>query len=669
MFGTIQIAGASVLLAAAAAACVGFAAIWSNPKRAINRLFFTASFHVAVWLIVRYLSRIEQDLSLFRATTAIGALMHFHLWLIKETVVSPAELSWRKILRGKWWLLGGLLLALICSTEWFIPTPIVPGAEHEYGIGFFVYVGGLFLLFSALCIETIRQVRTQSGVQRMELQLLLFGGSATAIVVIALMVFRSVTRAEWIALLVPYVILAYYAATVVGMTTSRIFDARQLLLLLIHRLCVIVLVSSVTIPIGILIEPFISRQFAVFIVIALSLWFAGVVRGKMYRVLQYYPRDGSARQAALVAAQSERRVEDLEAVFHGILKGWGQSEYSLIFSCPKRSVDNGNSPDPSELLLMPTMRQLKWVTPERLNRERHAADRESVAEFLSRRKLGALVFEDGLTLSVLIGVGVPASRRPYTFPQIADLLELASIMGSALERVHFAAKVQHTEQLATVGLLGASLAHEIRNPLVSIKTFVQLLPSHYHQAAFRDKFFRLILDEVGRIDQLTDQLLDLASPRTYIAQQIELHLVIRATLDLVAAKAAHRQIEMISEFLAFPDLAFTDASAAKQVALNLCFNAIQAIEAHDRNERWIKIATRKTSVGIEMAISDSGPGIPPEIRPKLFQPFQTTKSTGFGLGLAICSDILANLNASISVDPPEPGRGATFRVTFPCQPL
>ncbi len=103
--------------------------------------------------------------------------------------------------------------------------------------------------------------------------------------------------------------------------------------------------------------------------------------------------------------------------------------------------------------------------------------------------------------------------------------------------------------------------------------------------------------------------------------------------------------------------------------LNLCFNAIQAVETQEAVDRWVKIATRNTPAGIEMAVADSGPGIAPEIRPRLFQPFQTTKSSGFGLGLAICSDILANLNASISVDPPEPGRGATFRVTFPCQPL
>jgi C4-dicarboxylate-specific signal transduction histidine kinase len=103
------------------------------------------------------------------------------------------------------------------------------------------------------------------------------------------------------------------------------------------------------------------------------------------------------------------------------------------------------------------------------------------------------------------------------------------------------------------------------------------------------------------------------------------------------------------------------------VLLNLCFNAIQAIEIQ-AGARWVKISTRNTSGGLEMAVADSGPGIDEEIRARLFQPFHTTKSSGFGLGLAICSDILANLNASISVDPPAPGCGATFRVTFPCQP-
>ncbi|HEY1109175.1 MAG TPA: ATP-binding protein, partial [Opitutaceae bacterium] len=392
--------------------------------------------------------------------------------------------------------------------------------------------------------------------------------------------------------------------------------------------------------------------------------------GPLDRLLQFYPEAKVARQAAFSAAQRENRAENLERAFLSVLKGWGQSEQALILSGRRENLVGQGIAIRADAPAISALRQLQWATPERLARERSTSNRDALLSLMEERKLGVMVIAEGPSLTVVSGVGVGASRRPFTYPQVTQLMELASIMESALERAHFSAKVQHTEQLATVGLLGASLAHEIRNPLVSIKTFVQLLPTHHQDPRFREKFFKLIGDEVGRIDQLTEQLLDLASPRTYEAKQIELHPLLRSSLDLVAAKAAHRNVRFMTEFEATPDAAFTDASAAKQVMLNLCFNAIQAVEMQDdTHERWVKIATRNTPTGIEMAVADSGPGIAPEIRPRLFQPFQTTKSTGFGLGLAICSDILANLNASISVDPPAPGCGATFRVTFPCQPL
>jgi len=314
------------------------------------------------------------------------------------------------------------------------------------------------------------------------------------------------------------------------------------------------------------------------------------------------------------------------------------------------------------------MRRIRWATPERLARERSTPERARIASFLTEHSLGVLVSSDGPTLKTLIGVGVPASRRPFTYPQVTQLLELAAIIEGSLERAHLSAKAQQAEQLATVGLLGAGVAHEIRNPLVSIKTFVQLLPNHYQDPAFRDKFFKLIGDEVTRIDRLTEQLLDLASPRAYEAQMFPLHPVLQAGLDLVAARAEGKSVELRRELGASPDLALVDPAAVKQVLLNLCFNAIHAVETQV-GERWVRIVTRNVPDGIEMTVSDSGPGIAPEIRALLFQPFQSTKSSGFGLGLAICRDILGNLNSVITVDPPAPGHGATFRVVFPCRPL
>jgi signal transduction histidine kinase len=293
-------------------------------------------------------------------------------------------------------------------------------------------------------------------------------------------------------------------------------------------------------------------------------------------------------------------------------------------------------------------------------------ERRALQSYMSEQNLGAMITSGGASLSVVIAVGIRASRRPYTYPEITQLAELCSIFETALARSHYSVKAQHAEQLATVGLLGASLAHEIRNPLVSIKTFVQLLPHHYQDQAFRDKFFRLVGEEVARIDRLTEQLLDLASPRAFNPSEISLHPILEASLELVEAKASEKHVELISAFDADPDTAYADPNAAKQILLNLCFNAIQAIENRP-GDRWVKVSTRKIPAGFELAVTDNGPGIPEDVRPRLFQPFQSTKSTGFGLGLAICSDIAAGLGGTISADPAMPGAGATFRVLLPCQ--
>lgn len=247
------------------------------------------------------------------------------------------------------------------------------------------------------------------------------------------------------------------------------------------------------------------------------------------------------------------------------------------------------------------------------------------------------------------------------------MFELASIFQTALARASLWTKAQRAEQLATVGVLGASVAHEIRNPLVSIKTFVQLFPIHYMDESFRVRFSRLIGSEVARIERLTEQLLDLASPRKYEPDPVSLHEVVKSSLELVYSKAEDKKTEIITELGALPDIAFTDANASKQVILNLCFNAIQAQESQER-PRWVRLTTRNVDQGLELVVSDHGPGIAPEIRSRLFEAFQTTKSSGFGLGLAICSEILSSLGASISVDPFTPGQGATFRVVFPCPP-
>lgn len=660
------------LLAAIAVFVVGAVIFWSNPGRLVNRAVCTCSTHIAIWLACLFLARAslqgsDEGLFWYRMSCAVGGTIPMHFWIVKESIIAGAQATRRWwVLQLCGWILVSMAMTAICFTEYFIPSHSTH-ANRVRGWGYTSYIVTGIGLYSFLIADAWRTIRGLEGGRRTELQVWLLGGCSIAATVLALMAINETTRDPRFIGLQPLVIIVFFTATAIAITTYRIFDARQILLVGVQKSCLVAVVAVTAYVVDSGLSLLLLEPLSFVFTTAIALWIASLLNNWLDRVFHFYPQATAARQAAFAAARHESRVDDLTRAFLAVLKGWGQSDHALVLSGTKDSLSGSGIELSGESVVVQALRQLRWATPERLARERITPEREALGRFLREQGLGVLVIGEGPALTAFVGVGVPASRRPFTYPQVTQLMELASITESALERAHFSVKAQHAEQLATVGLLGASLAHEIRNPLVTIKTFVQLLPQHHQDAAFREKFFRLIGDEVNRIDRLTEQLLDLASPRAYMAEMIELHPVLRNSLDLVAAKATDKNIQFLTDFKADSDRVFTDASAAKQVMLNLCFNAIQAVE-NRTGERWVKISTRTVVSGVEMAVADSGPGIALEIRARLFQPFQTTKSSGFGLGLAICSDILANLNASISVDPPVHGSGATFRVTFPCQP-
>lgn len=651
------------VLAALAAVALGAFALWANPARMINRVFFAGSLHVALWLLCLELALLGSDgIFWLRMASAVGALLPAHMWILKDSVLRSAGF-WH--LR-RWWPAGlaGAVLAAICFTDWFIPAHSTPELRIR-GWAFHAYTVGVVILYLVLFGQTLRQARATADVRRLELQVLLLGGCAACCTVIALMVANAITHNPGFIYLQPVVVLVFYGGTAWAMLTARVFDARHMLFLGLQKLFLAVAVALFIWSANELLAMIIPQPLAFLIAVGLGLWFAAEAGPWFQHVFDLNLRGEDTRRAAFEAARRESRPERLEEAFVLLLKGWAKAGRAMILTATEGRLRGGGLDVPLDGPVARALARLRWVTPERMARQKLDPAELALQAFMEREQLGVMVACGSQGLGVVLVVGVPETRRPFTYPQVAQLVELAAIVESALERSHYSVKAQHAEQLATVGLLGASLAHEIRNPLVTIKTFVQLLPHHHQDPAFRDKFFRLIGDEVARIDRLTEQLLDLATPRAYVAGDLDLHPVITASLELVSAKAADRHIRILSDLQANPDRVHTDATAAKQVLLNLCFNALQAVE--EQEERWVRISTRNVNGWVEVAVEDSGKGIAPEIRPRLFQPFQSTKSTGFGLGLAICSDILAGLHATITADPPVPGRGATFRVKFPCQ--
>ena len=659
----------TALFASIMAALIGALIFWANPLRKVNQAVFTCSLHLAVWLACLHMAVSSTTAGLFwlKSACAVAAFWPLHFRIVKESIVTNLEGFGLRSLRWAWgWIVVSSALAALPFTEFFIPSHSTP-ANRIYGWAYYGYIVVDLALYGYLFSKAFQDIKTSSGSRRLELQVWVVGGGSMIVALFSLMAMNMLTHERVYISLQPLVILGFYAGTIYAITTYRIFDARHILRVGTQKIALVLIVAAGAYGVDKVFAFLVPESIAFALTTAFVLWSGATLNAWLNRRLQFYPQAAQARAAAFEISRRVARAEELEREFLPILKGWGQTENALILSGSGSGVHGGDVELAEDSAVLAAMRELSWVTPERLMREKPTPLRDAAREFLDEHKLGALVAEIGPALTVLVGVGVPASRRPFTYPQITQLMELASIFESALERALYSLKAQHAEQLATVGLLGASLAHEIRNPLVTIKTFVHLLPQHHGDPAFREKFFRLIGEEVSRIDRLTEQLLDLAAPRVHAAHEVPLHSVLNSSLELVTPKANDRAVRIVTEFRAAPDLVLTDPTVARQVLLNLCFNAIQAVDGHTA-EPWVKVSTRRVSEGVELAVADNGPGIAPEIMPRLFQPFASTKSSGFGLGLAICSDILSGLGASITVDLPQPGCGATFRVIFPCPP-
>ncbi|MDF3129511.1 ATP-binding protein [Kiritimatiellaeota bacterium B1221] len=221
-------------------------------------------------------------------------------------------------------------------------------------------------------------------------------------------------------------------------------------------------------------------------------------------------------------------------------------------------------------------------------------------------------------------------------------------------------QIKRSERLASLGTLSAGMAHEIKNPLVTLKTFTQLLPERYQDEDYRETFVTLASKEIDRIDGLMNKLLTLARPVKLELKEIALNRLLQKYVKLFREQAREVHIEVTEDFNADPDILLGEEDPLHQVLLNLLLNAQQAMP----NGGEIQLCTRNIPGYVELQIKDSGEGISPEVQNHIFDPFFTTKSAGTGLGLAVAHQILEEHNAIVKIES-APGEGTTFMIRFP----
>jgi two-component system sensor histidine kinase PilS (NtrC family) len=245
-----------------------------------------------------------------------------------------------------------------------------------------------------------------------------------------------------------------------------------------------------------------------------------------------------------------------------------------------------------------------------------------------------------------------------------DVIGAITIFTDLTREKELSARIRESDRLAAIGELAASIAHEIRNPLASIRGSVEILAGELDLEGYQNQLLELVLKESARVNTIINDFLAYSRMpaanktcfgarefRDQISLQIRQHVAAKDGQVSVTCVAGHPDMMIVA-----------DAGQLTQMTLNLAINACQAMSY--KGELSIGLNLVGGGDTYELVVTDSGPGIEPEIRDHLFSPFKTTKEGGTGLGLSIVARIASAHGGSVRAED-NPGGGAIFRVRWP----
>jgi len=248
---------------------------------------------------------------------------------------------------------------------------------------------------------------------------------------------------------------------------------------------------------------------------------------------------------------------------------------------------------------------------------------------------------------------------------VADMTELKTMED----------QIRRSDRLSSIGTLSAGMAHEIKNPLVTIKTFTQLLPEQHNDPEFRRTFFELVDQEVKRIDTIVTRLLHFARPAKVALQPVSLHTIADGALKLVEQQLIRHGIRLERDLAADRHCINADPDQLNQAFINLLLNAVDAMKEggtltvrtrlHDQPaEDAPSVNGYPSGPAIELVFEDTGCGMTDADRDRIFDPFFTTKEHGIGLGLSVSHGIIQEHHGRIHVQSRE-NAGTVFHIQFP----
>lgn len=289
-----------------------------------------------------------------------------------------------------------------------------------------------------------------------------------------------------------------------------------------------------------------------------------------------------------------------------------------------------------------------------------SAHAEPLRGFLvSNKAQAAFPILEGSSLLGILVLGPRASGRALGRDEFAFFSALCAQLSTSIQNSRLHNQVQQADRLSTLGTLSASMAHELRNPLTSISTMVQMMPDRHGDEKFREKFSRIVGSEIEKLTRLTEQLLSFSRPSLGSRSAQDLLPVCERVRQLLKHQFSRKNVALVIEGEPGCCWASVNEAEISQVLINLLLNALQATGGGGR----VTLSLQGEGGRALLRVTDTGSGMTAEQLGQAFSPFYTTKNDGTGLGLSTCLRIVEQHGGSLSAVSEE-GKGSSFTISL-----
>lgn len=347
--------------------------------------------------------------------------------------------------------------------------------------------------------------------------------------------------------------------------------------------------------------------------------------------------------------------EKFRKVFHGTLDGmllWKEERGEGTDENKKISIVDINDTGLS-ILKLKTCSDLQTG-----NIRLHLIDQEGKHDFLTYIQNTLMNGQDEMTVQMEIDNQI-RSIEFYSKRNIFEDVHL-TIFRDVTERLQMEDQLRKSDMLNVIGELAAGIAHEIRNPMTSLKGFIQLLKGSVDGYSM---YFNIIMAELERIESIVNEFLVLSKPQVVRYKMFNVVQIMKETIELLHPQAMMDNVQFQTDYRVENLPIYCEPNQIKQVFINIIKNAIEVMPTGG----VIKVTIRKEGTRfVKVSIRDEGAGIPKEKMEKLGQPFYTTKERGTGLGLMISFKIIKEHGGKIEVES-ELGKGTVFHVVLPIE--